>query len=254
MDRGTVKLKPGVSREREPDLRQEGLMEAFIFIVGIAAIAGGWYWLWRSNNQAQQRMASALGFEVVAQGAEERRPDPVLGRQYQRLIMIGNIEGRRAEVWSRIVYYRSRKRQALATVLAMPLGLSGELRLRIQPARLGQMLAFFGNDQPYIPTGDAEFDRVFRVTSTDAETAARLLTPELRSELLAFQRQITGDMPDSAAGRVAGEFLMGAFELEPGRISYAVPGTASERVAGHLKLAAPLLVTFATHVEALFIV
>ncbi|MFQ3662241.1 MAG: hypothetical protein SNJ69_07585 [Chloroflexaceae bacterium] len=228
-------------------------MEALIFIIGTAAVAGGWYWLWRSNNQAQQQMASAMGFEIVARGAEERRPDPVLGRQYQRLIMTGSIEGRRAEVWSRIVYSAGGKR-APATVLALPLAVSGEMRLRIQPARLGRMLAVFGGDQPYTPTGDVAFDRVFRVTSTDAETPARLLTPELRSELLAFQQQITRDMPDSAAGRVAGEFLMGTFELEPGRVHYAVPGTASETIAEHLKLVAPLLVTFATHVEATFVV
>lgn len=225
--------------------------ETVIFLLGLVAIAGVVYWLARANAKDRHRMAEILGLVVVPKGEQERGKDYTLGNFHQSLAMHGEMHGRPAGVWVRSVRRFTRhnsRNMSLQTVLAFDLKGESPTSFRIEPALTGKLQSWFGGDQPAIPSGDLEFDRLFRFTSQDGAAAIRILTPEIRERLLAFRKAVAGEMPDSDLARFSGDLMMGTFAIEGKRATYTVAGTPSEKIARHFAIAGPFLAEFADRV------
>ena len=226
-------------------------MEPVIVIIGLLVIAGVVYGLAQANVKDRQRMAEILGLAVLPKGAQETGEDDTLGHFHQTLAMCGEMHGHPACVWVRSVRRLTQsnaKNTSLQTVLAFDLKGANAKAFRIEPAMTGKLQSWFRGDQPALPSGDAEFDRLFRFTSQDANAAERILTPEMRRLLLAFRQGVVGDMPDSSLGRFSGDLLMGTFAIEGSRATYTVSGTPSEKIAKHFEMAARFLAEFARRV------
>lgn len=226
-------------------------MEPVIAIIGLLVIAGAVYGLAQANFKDRQRMAEILGLAVLPKGAQETGEDDTLGHFHQTLAMCGEMHGHPACVWVRSVRRLTQsnaKNTSLQTVLAFDLKGANARAFRIEPAMTGKLQSWFGGDQPALPSGDAEFDRLFRFTSQDANAAKKILTPEMRRLLLAFRQGVVGDMPDSSLGRFSGDLLMGTFAIEGSRATYTVSGTPSEKIAKHFEMAARFLAEFARRV------
>jgi hypothetical protein len=227
-------------------------MEAVLAILGLLAIAGGVYWLAGMTAKDRQRMAEILRLQLLKNGPQETGQDHILGHLHQTLAMQGEMCGYPAGVWLRSVRRFTKlnsKNQSLQTVLAFDLKRDCGVAFRIEPALTGKMQSLFGGDQSAVPSGDAEFDKLFRFTSEEADIAGRLLTDDMKKVLLAFRKSVVGEMPDSALGQFSGDLLMGTFAVEGTRATYTVSGTPSEKIARHFEIAAQFLAEFARRVQ-----
>lgn len=227
-------------------------MNLALVLLTLLAIAGVIYWLGRANAQDRRKMGAILGLEVIEKGPSERGEDHIMGHFHQSPFLRGELHGYPASVWLRSVRRTTRhnsNNQSIFTVLCFDLPQPSHVLFRIEPALAGKLQSHFGGDQPACPTGDAEFDTLYRFTSTDAEAGRDFLTPDMRRLLLAFRQKVTGDMPAHAIGRFAGDLLLGTFSLEKHRVTYAVSGTPSEKIARHFQLAAGFLAEFGSHLR-----
>ncbi len=223
-------------------------MEGVIAILGLLAVVGVLYWLARLTAKDRQQMAEILGLQVLKNGAQESGQDHILGHFHQTLTMQGEMCGYPAGVWIRSVRRLTKhnsKNESLQTVLALGLGKDCGTAFRIEPALSGKLQSWFGGDQPAVPSGDHEFDKLYRFTSPDPDAARRYLTEDMKKVLIAFRKNVVGDMPDSAIGQFSGDLLMGTFAIEGVRATYTVPGTPSEKIARHFQTAAQFLAEFA---------
>lgn len=229
-------------------------MNVALVLLSMLAIAGILYWLGKANAQDRRKMGAILGLEVIEKSPSERGEDPIMGHFHQSAFLRGELHGYPASVWQRSVRRTTRRNsnnQSLFTVLCFDLPAPSEVLFRIEPALAGKLQSHFGGDQPARATGDAEFDKLFRFTSTDPEAGRVFLTPEMRRLLLDFRKKVTGEMPEHALGRFAGDLLLGTFSLERHRMTYAVSGTPSEKIARHFQVAAGILTEFGNPLRAL---
>jgi hypothetical protein len=115
----------------------------------------------------------------------------------------------------------------------------------IEPATTGRLVAAFRGGWDTIATGDAEFDRVFRASSPNAEWLRQLLTSSLRHELLRVHGMAGGTMTPGAAANMSKALLFGSFEAVDTGVSYSVMGTPHPNTITALQQGKPTLVTIA---------
>lgn len=244
---------PGMAFDTDVAICLDSLMETLMALLLLAGFVAAIILLKRANDRDRARMAEALGLTLTNNGPAERGTDRVMGNYYQRAIMGGTFEGFPASVWSRTIYRvsrRSGKGRSHQTILSFHPEQPMPSTICIEPARTGTFTALFGSDQPEQPTGDAAFDRLFRVSGSEPAFCARLLSPEMRSRLLGLRETRTGNLPDHALGRLAGDLLMGAFVLECARAQYIMDGTPTGKAATHLVSAAPVLAALVRQVQS----
>jgi hypothetical protein len=229
--------------------------EALVFVVGCVGLALVVRQLARANARDRQRMADALGLTVVRDGRQEAGRDPVrdAGHRWQQLLLDGALLGRAAEVWTRRWRYARGVGDSGGNnqvVLALVLTRESPVRLLVESRTLGGLHGALLGGWDEVATGDAAFDRTFRVTATDAALARAVLSAEVRTVLSAAWSSIAGGLPDTGAGRLSTALLAGTFEVEPHRVSHAVSGTPRPAVSAAFRQTAPVLARLAEAVES----
>ncbi len=186
---------------------------------------------------------------MIPKGEIESGPDAVMGTYSQRVVLAGELHGFPALVLSRTVRRNPRNRSHF-TVLALELPAPAPFRLRLEPALTGKLQAAFGGDLPPVATGDAEFDRLHRVSADEAAAVPRVLDEPMRAALTAFRSGSAPGMPDNALGRFSTDLMAGTFAVEGRRVSCMLNGTPMPSQAGRLQAAARLLAELAQRLSA----
>ena len=230
-------------------------MDLLAVLAAVAAMAAVLWWLARANARDRAALARRLGLREVAGGAAERMRAPFRGRATQRVILEGRLHGVPAQVWLRTVRRADGHRapaRSQFTVLSVEVPGSTQ-RFRLSPARTGAVAAAIGADWPERPTGDAAFDRAFRLSSPAPEAAA-CFPPEVRARWLALREALgapLGPAADAdAAGRFATDLLTGTLVLDHGRLEYAAMGSVTPGLIEHLARAAPEVAALAQRLGA----
>ena len=221
------------------------------FTVGFVVFVAALVWLYRSKQTDVAACAAALGLEQVSDTIERRGDTPEGLAFYDLLRARGTVAGRSADVWERTVRrpvdVKFRKsRGSILTLLELAPARLPAATFRLQPAgAMGVVEDLMKGTPTAHATGDAAFDRAFRLYAEDAASALAVLTPALRSDIMAFRRSVAGDLPASGVGNLAAGTVLGSFVIAADRVSYGAFGTPSATIGSHLRQAAPLLTRLA---------
>lgn len=221
------------------------------FVTGLAIIMAVLVWLYRSKQTDVAACAAALGLERVSDTIERRGDTPEGLAFYDLLRARGIVAGCGAEVWERTVRrpvdVKFRKsRGSIFTLLELTPTRLPSATFRLQPAgAMGLVEDLMKGTPTAHATGDTAFDQAFRLYAEDAASAFAVLTPALRSDIMAFRRSVAGDLPASRAGNLAASTVLGSFVIAADRVSYGAFGTPSAKIGAHLRQAVPLLVRLA---------
>ncbi len=216
------------------------------FLVGMAALAAVLWWLHRLKQQDLADCAAILGL------APDDRVETAAGRTAegfnysQRRVLTGSIDGNEAglsvrNLRSPVSPKLSRKINQFS-VLTIRHRSPWAVPFRLQPAGfLGTIERLHRETVDAATTGDAAFDEAYQLYASDPAAALRVLTPDVRREVLAFREASAGKVPAATATAVGSALLLGTFEIGPESSSYYVYGSPTRKVAEHLALAAPLV-------------
>ncbi len=218
------------------------------FMAGAVVLVAVLVWLYRSKRSDVAACAAALGLAPVADMIERRGETPEGLAFHDLLRGKGTVAGCEAGLWERQVRrpadVRFRKaRGSSLTLLELTPPRPPSVVFRLQPAGTMGLVEHLMKGPPTVhATGDGTFDQAFRLFTEDAAGALALLTPAMRSDILAYRRAVAGDLPLSAAANLAAGSILGSFVVEADRVSCWIFGTPSGKIGGQLLQAAPLLV------------
>lgn len=162
------------------------------FLLVVAGLAIALAALYRANARDRAALASALGLAPVPRGLASERVHPVMGPCFETPLRRGTLGGVPAEVLARTIRRMGRRNpnaRSAFTVLRLRVPASVS-RLRIEPRRTGAMIGSLGEGEPEIATGDAGFDAHWRVSGPRPDEALVLLSPGMRSTLVALRASL----------------------------------------------------------------
>jgi hypothetical protein len=223
------------------------MVVVFIVLVIVGAVL---WWLVRLRQLDIEQCRAVLGLADAPGGTPESTTTPEGIAASERVLLQGTLAGRPAT----LVLRRLRKpfvsggdrRASDFTVLSITIERPARVALRIQPAgMLGAVETWVRGQAAERVSVDAAFDQAYVVYSDTPTAVLGVLSPAMRERLLAFRTEIAGDLPVSAAGRMASGFVLGTFYLEGTTAQYAAFGSPTKKTAQHVKAAAPVLLELA---------
>lgn len=223
---------------------------AMVFVVALVLFGSVLWGLRRLKQRGLEQCQAVLGFAPATDAPVASRRTPEGLAAVERVLLRGTLAGRPATLAERRVrspqVARRDRRGSDFTVLAIALEPPARVALRIQPAGvLGAVEVLLRGAAEDRVAIDATFDQAYVVYSDAPAAAAAILTPAMRERLLAFRRQIAGDLPASVTGKLASGFLLGSFHVDGAAARYVVFGSPTKATAEHAKAAAPLLLELA---------
>ncbi|MBP6715842.1 MAG: hypothetical protein KAY59_08310 [Acidobacteria bacterium] len=225
------------------------MSEPLVAVVGIALFVLALYGLRRLKQKDVADAAGVLGLTIVAAAPTHKGTTAEGWPCHDTVVATGQLGGMRAELIARsipnLLTPRKERVASQFTLLRLSPSTPPAASLRLQPTGLSRAIEQLTHNAPTpLLTGDAAFDDAFHVYASDPDPALRLLTPELRSPLVAFA---AASVPAGwkPAQQLAAGLVLGSFDITTERITYSAFGSPTRKVAEHIAGVGPLLVALA---------
>lgn len=225
------------------------MSEPLVAVVGLALFVLALYGLRRLKQKDVTEAAGVLGLTIVSAAPTAKGTTAEGWPCHDTVLATGQLSGMRAELIARsipnLLTPRKERVASQFTLLSLFPSTPLAVALRLQPTGLSRAIEQLTHNAPTpLLTGDAAFDDAFHVYASDPDSALRLLTPELRSQLVAFA---SASVPAGwkPAQQLAAGLMLGTFQVTAERITYSAFGSPTRKLAEHIAGVAPVLAALA---------